>query len=702
MTTHPTPGNLPTIPDVTLHGELARGGMGIVYRGRQDFLERDVAVKVLAPELQGERFAARFRREAKLLASIKDPHIVACHAAGVTTAGQHYLVMELVEGPTLEQWIAQHGRVPVHSAVRIVSELAKALGHAHELGVIHRDIKPANVILEAPSGTAIDPHFPFEPKLVDLGLARLIAADADLAQTAPGSVMGTPATMAPEQFDAPDQVDFRADIYGLGCVLYEMLTGAPAYASQRLTDLVVQKRQPRGPDPCLRGKEVPAPLGRLVAAMLAQEPKDRPADYRVLQSQLEDAAKAPPTPASAKAKPGPNLLQTAEFAFLAEGSAPAPAEGAAAFQSRIVEPAPPRAPVAKPRPVPAAGPMRVVGPRASRRPLRAWLATGAVVGVLGLAAVPFVRKPRIAEPERPASAAPAKPAPAPRHLPEVEVLGLEDVLPRGKSVLLCSRASDADGDPLHYEWTVKPDGAAVLSSPTEATTAMRHDLLPGDEFTLALAVRDSHDRAVVERPVVVRYEPTNLLANFLAADTGWQPALRIRSPWRQREDGVVIATADDLPAVRTRTLGGQVWRIGGTLAPERAEARRSGKEGYAQSGVWLRVAPQRQLALLCTREGNSGERWIWSVQQVVHEEGRVGFALRPLPEATKVGVSAPGATGATFTVTRRGAEVRIQLGFAGRKEHTEHVETLREAGSELPLGLFARGGRVLFQELSLW
>jgi eukaryotic-like serine/threonine-protein kinase len=750
----PAPADLPVIPEVTLLRELARGGMGIVYRGRQDFLERDVAVKLLSPELQGERFAARFRREAKLLAGIKHPYIVACYAAGVAPTGQHYLVMELVEGPTLERWIAENGPVPMRSAVRIASQLASALGQACELGVIHRDIKVANIVLEAANGSTLDPLFPFVPKLVDLGLARMVDGSTDLARTMPGAVMGSPSTMAPEQFDTPDLVDFRADIYGLGCVLFEMLTGKPAYASERLTDLVVMKRQARGPDPSQRVAGVPAPLGELVAAMLAQNPGDRPADYRALRARLDEAARAPNAvvwdpvvskPADAKsadskASPGPNLLRTAEFEFLVAAgaeSAGAAAAPASAFVSRIIEPTTPvasaaPAPIANVAPAPApkaetapspseaapapvakaarpVAPPRVIGARPAppRQHKRNGIIAAAAVALVAAIAVPRWRnvegsEPTLAEPVAANAVDMVVPETINRR-PSVELIGADLPMPRGDRILLRSRAEDADGDTLKYDWSVQPSGAAILSAPNDATTALQHDLLPGDEFKLWLAVRDGRESTGVERRIIVRYEPANLLADFLGADSGWQGMGRVRMPWRQREDGAVVANAGELPIVRTRSMRGPVWRVGGSLLPERGDGRGAGGD-VVQGAVSIRLGPQRHLAIVCSREGLRGERFVLSVQQIVRDEGRPGAAniLRPLPEAQRPPIEALDAGGASFTLTRRGDELLLQFGFLDRSERVEHIERIRGDVGELSLGLMARGGKVVFGSLLGW
>ena len=268
------------IPDVMLEKELGRGGMGVVYRGRQVYLDRAVAVKLLLVHgAEGEEFVRRFQREAKILASLAHPNIVACYQAGVTAANNPYLVMEFIDGPTLKGWIEQHGRVPVAQAVAITRDLARALDHAHEQGIIHRDVKPENVLLAKQSAPVVG-AFPFTAKLVDLGLARPSAGVGDMNLTRQGVVMGTPSTMAPEQFDDPDNVDYRADIYGLGCVLYHALVGKPAFDGNTLAAIVTAKVSGTIPQPTRAKADVPVAVNELVGAMLARDRDKRPQSYR--------------------------------------------------------------------------------------------------------------------------------------------------------------------------------------------------------------------------------------------------------------------------------------------------------------------------------------------------------------------------------------------------------------------------------------
>ena len=281
----PSPGAdvpRPTIPEVELDAEIGRGGMGVVYRGRQTYLDRNVAVKLLLVDRAAadDEYVKRFQREAKILAGLSHPHIVACYSAGITTDRHPYLVMEFIDGPNLKHRVADHGPLKPHDAVRVTRELAQALSHAHQNGIIHRDVKPENVLLAKRDGDTSD--FPFQAKLVDLGLARPQGAGGDMHLTGAGQVMGTPTTMAPEQFDDPDGVDFRADIYGLGCVLYHALIGRPAFEGRSLAAIVTAKVSGAAPNPTAVVAGLSPAIGTLVADMLAKSRESRPQSYDIL------------------------------------------------------------------------------------------------------------------------------------------------------------------------------------------------------------------------------------------------------------------------------------------------------------------------------------------------------------------------------------------------------------------------------------
>ena len=217
-----------TIGSYRVLAKLGEGGMGVVYRARDSRLNRDVALKVLLPEVAGDsERLARLTREAQLLAALNHPNIAQIHGLEESHPGGIAIVMELVDGPTLQDRIAS-GPIPVAEAIRIATEVARALEAAHEQHIVHRDVKPSNVKIR-PDGTV---------KVLDFGVAKALpdytapAGDAStmsVVRTESGAIIGTPAYMAPEQAKG-QRVDKRADIWAFGCLLHEMLTGHRAFA----------------------------------------------------------------------------------------------------------------------------------------------------------------------------------------------------------------------------------------------------------------------------------------------------------------------------------------------------------------------------------------------------------------------------------------------------------------------------------------
>jgi serine/threonine protein kinase len=215
----------PLFPQLEIFELIGQGGMGAVYKARQKELDRIVALKILPPDMgDTPGFAERFSREAKALAKLNHPGIVTIHEFGRAN-GLFYFLMEFVDGVNLRQLLAG-GRVSPREALAIVPEICDALQFAHDHGIVHRDIKPANILLDRRGRV----------KVADFGLAKLVEAGTEAAPadrespadgtlTEAGKVLGTPSYMAPEQTDRPDEVDHRADIYSLGVVLYELLTG---------------------------------------------------------------------------------------------------------------------------------------------------------------------------------------------------------------------------------------------------------------------------------------------------------------------------------------------------------------------------------------------------------------------------------------------------------------------------------------------
>ena len=211
--TPPSPAELSArIPNLAVEELIGRGGMGAVYRARQTHLNRAVALKILPAVATGAADAAdRFRREARVLAQLNHPGIVAVYDYG-QSGDLFWMVMELVDGANLRQ-VQATGRLSPAEALRLVPHICEALQYAHDQGVVHRDLKPDNILLDARG----------RPKIADFGLAKLLQADGDLTQS--GQILGTYRYMAPEQVAGAKGVDHRADIYSLGVLLYEMLTG---------------------------------------------------------------------------------------------------------------------------------------------------------------------------------------------------------------------------------------------------------------------------------------------------------------------------------------------------------------------------------------------------------------------------------------------------------------------------------------------
>jgi eukaryotic-like serine/threonine-protein kinase len=246
--------------------------MSEIRRGDDVLLQRAVAIKLLRED-GDPRSIARFKQEAQILARLHHPNVVTVFDTGVD-GGQGFIVMELVEGPTLRELLDREGRLPPERVAEIASALASALGFAHEHGVIHRDLKPANVLF-MPDGRV---------KLADMGIARLLSPEA---LTATLTLRGTPRYVSPEQARG-DQVDSRADLYSLGCVLFEMLTGRTPFEGNLAALSYAHVHTPaprvRSIDPA-----VPTEMDELVAAMLEKDPADRPQTADDVRTSLDAA-----------------------------------------------------------------------------------------------------------------------------------------------------------------------------------------------------------------------------------------------------------------------------------------------------------------------------------------------------------------------------------------------------------------------------
>ncbi|HEX3761144.1 MAG TPA: serine/threonine-protein kinase [Kofleriaceae bacterium] len=262
-------------------GQAARGGMGTVFRARDHRDRRDVALKVLRLDVPGH--AERFAREAALLAGLRHPHIVEYISHGATPDGLRFLVMEWVAGETLAQRLAGAG-MSTAAVVAVAIQLCRALAALHAHQVVHRDLKPSNVMLV---GGEL-PHV----KLVDLGIARSTGAAGRLTRT--GVVIGTAGYLAPELVRGQTaEIDPRADLFALGCVLYECLTGQAAFRGD--TTLAIRAKVLVHDPPRLAALDpaMPPALDALVAALLARQPAQRPADAARVERMLDELGALP-------------------------------------------------------------------------------------------------------------------------------------------------------------------------------------------------------------------------------------------------------------------------------------------------------------------------------------------------------------------------------------------------------------------------
>ena len=264
---------LPYFGDYELEHEIARGGMGIVYRARQHTLNRTVAVKVLRDNaFAGGDEVERFKTEAGAAAALRHPHIVGIHEIGEHN-GTHFFSMDYVPGGTLSQ-LLRDGPLPARKAAELLVKLAQAIEHAHSQGVLHRDLKPANVLMDAAG----------EPVVTDFGLAKHAASDAGLTVT--GQVLGTPAYMAPEQAAGRTrECDARTDVYGLGALLYHMTAGRPPFAGDTHLTVIHQVTHDEPVSLRLLNPSIPRDLETICAKAMA---KEIPRRYQTAQAMADD------------------------------------------------------------------------------------------------------------------------------------------------------------------------------------------------------------------------------------------------------------------------------------------------------------------------------------------------------------------------------------------------------------------------------
>jgi eukaryotic-like serine/threonine-protein kinase len=241
---------------------VGKGGMSSVWKAHDRLLDRDVAIKVLHEHYtQDEEYVERFRREARSVAQVSHPNIVTVIDRG-EDAGRQYIVFEFVEGENLKELIEREGRLPVRDALLLALQMARALGFAHDRGLVHRDVKPQNVLLNDEG----------QAKMTDFGIARSVDVDG---VTVTGTVLGTSEYIAPEQARG-QRVDALTDVYSLGVVLYELLTGAVPFQGESFVTVALRHVNEPPPDVLERRPDCPPRVALLLERTMAKNPDDRP------------------------------------------------------------------------------------------------------------------------------------------------------------------------------------------------------------------------------------------------------------------------------------------------------------------------------------------------------------------------------------------------------------------------------------------
>jgi serine/threonine protein kinase len=404
---------------------LGEGGFGEVYEAENPFLQRRAAVKVLHTGMVHDpELVRRFLNEARAASGIRHPNIIEVFDAGVTPDGEPYILMEFLDGDSLQKRILAQGRMPLRTVQEITRQIGSALSAAHSAGIVHRDLKPENVYL-IPDGQA--PHG-FRVKVLDFGIAKIKHRDDQNStlKTQAGLLMGSPAYMSPEQCRDSSDVDLRSDIYSLAIMTYEMLTGVPPFTSKSATEMLVL--QMTAEPPPLRGQlpELPEHVEQAILRALAKDREHRysTVDYFVgalLGSYPAQTAQGTPVPTS----PSVEGLSSAPI-----DEAAVPAFGLDGF-SRSLSGTPSPTPLTGPNvttltratgevsPLPSASEPDLEAVRSRRWPMAVLL--GVVACAAGLFAAyqaGVLPKTRVLEPAKPMAVAPvpAPPAPAQVHV----------------------------------------------------------------------------------------------------------------------------------------------------------------------------------------------------------------------------------------------------------------------------------------------
>lgn len=440
-----------------IRAPLGKGGMGTVYRGWQLSVDREVAIKVIHPKLSNDRSAVkRFLREARLASRLSQPNIVNVYDFGQSESVL-YLVMELLRGHTLGAELGQGRRINAKRTVIIAAQLCDALEAAHAQGIVHRDLKPSNiVILDDPPGRDLI-------KVLDFGLAKSLAQDSGSLVTNTDALLGTPLYMAPEQIEGKDS-DQRADLYSLGCIIYEMLTGKPPFVDAAVSAVLARHvNDAHVPLPA----HVPAKLRALIDQLLAKTPEQRvqsAGDVRRVLDEIRDMpglSNAPPAP-SPSGDGAPDTTADSQEA-LAETHAATPTPPPVGRAHAVV-------------PAPAATPAPTIDASAEKRPARTRYVVLAMLLLVPLAILVVIQLRPAATPSGGQSSGSAlvPPADASIAVETVEPVERVDTVERTDTVdaaVATDVSAPVDAGAVKPTRPTRPRPARpVTAPPTESTT----------------------------------------------------------------------------------------------------------------------------------------------------------------------------------------------------------------------------------------
>ncbi|MET0402436.1 MAG: serine/threonine-protein kinase [Cystobacter sp.] len=486
------------VGEYELGQRIGVGGMGLVYDGIQPLIGKRVAVKVLRPELAAaEEQVARLLAEARAVNAIRHRGIVDIFGFGQVPDGRQYIIMEYLDGVALDAHLAERSRLPVHDVLDILDEVLSALGAAHGAGVVHRDLKPSNIFLvKQPDGARY-------VKLLDFGLAKMGLPAGRTAQTRTDMVVGTPEYMAPEQARG-QPVGPMTDLYSLGVVAFEMVTGRLPFTGTSPVDLLMKHVDARPPKPSEFLPGLPAALDTFILQMLTKDPEARPGSAELLRRQLQKLrdtlqVETPPPP------PPPIIAPVRQSKPTVVESLPA---RQSASSSEAVEVLPTFEPLTEPTALPPEVASSTRGSFA-----RGWLPLG--LGALGLVAVGAVmlslREP-VSSPEPVAVQPP--PQPEPRKLSQV--------VPRPPQETPVAVAP------------VTPEPAAPSEEPSTTVQAIAHD----DEADAQPAAQKVRPQAPTQPALLSRIRKiNNVIEERIKAGEKLSPAIRTTlEPIRKRAD----------------------------------------------------------------------------------------------------------------------------------------------------------------------